>query len=391
MTLDEHRQRRSLALAASGVTMLILVLTWGAGVATADIAAEYYVDSSENVCVGFGPPLAAKSCEWGTHVTGYDNVALGGGMMPKLTNGEGNVALDSGALADNTGGIDNIASGKNALQSNIEGSFNVATGEEALYSNTEGGSNIADGTFALHSNTTGEANVGLGDGAGSELTTGSNNVDISNGGVAGEGRTTRIGTEGTQTRAFVAGIYGKTPAGSVCDVGVNSEGQLGCGVAGATGPTGPTGSTGAPGPAGSAAIATFASFQGVQSGNCLTYTDVGQGQGSWDQSRCPHETSGFSTSSLLAGPIPSNGATVSSLYATVNGTVNAKDTAAVTVIDNTSGTTLLSCTVTSANKNNCSSKAGESAAALPGDYIEVKVMTTGSSCANKQWRVTFRF
>jgi hypothetical protein len=63
------------------------------------------------------------------------------------------------------------------------------------------------------------------------------------------------------------------------------------------------------------------------------------------------------------------------------------------VIDNTSGATLLSCTVnsTSPGRDSCSSSPGASAAAAPGDYIEVKVMTTGSSCANKQWRVMFRF
>ena len=128
----------------------------------------------------------------------------------------------------------------------------------------------------------------------------------------------------------------------------------------------------------------------MQSGNCLTYTEVGQSQYGWNQSQCPQPQKGFSTSSLLAGPIPANGATVSSLYATVNGAVTGKDTATVAVIDNTSGATLLSCTVNSASKDNCSNTGGSGVVA-PGDYIEAKVMTTGSSCANRQWRVMFRF
>jgi hypothetical protein len=65
----------------------------------------------------------------------------------------------------------------------------------------------------------------LGSGAGSNLTAGSNNIDIGNAGVAGEGRTIRIGTQGTQTKTFVAGIFGTGVSGSA--VKVNSSGQLG--------------------------------------------------------------------------------------------------------------------------------------------------------------------
>jgi hypothetical protein len=198
------------------------------------------------------------------------------------------------------------------------------------------------------------------------------------------------GTKGTTGATGPTGSNGTN--GSTGATGPAGTGATGAtGKAGGTGATGATGSTGSTGQAGDAASATFASFQGVQSGNCLTYTEVGQGEEYWNQSRCPGPTSGFSMSSLLLGPIPSNGATASSLYATVNGKVTGTDTASVAVIDNTSGATLLSCTVTSTNKNSCFSKAGESGAAAPGDYIEVKVMTAGSSCANKQWRVMFRF
>ena len=217
-------------------------------------------------------------------------------------------------------------------------------------------------------------------------------------GIGTTGATGPTGSNGTNGTNGAKGTTGTTgPTGSNGTNGsTGATGPTGAGATGATGKEGGKGATGATGtgntgPAGSAAVATFASFQGVQSGDCLTYTEVGQGEEDWNQSRCPGPTSGFSMSSQLLGPIPSNGATVSSLYATVNGKATGTDTASVAVIDNTSGVTLLSCTVTSTNKSSCFSKAGESGAAVPGDYIEVRVITSGSSCANRQWRVMFRF
>ena len=63
----------------------------------------------------------------------------------------------------------------------------------------------------------------MGDFAGGNLTTGDVNIDILNPGVAGESNTIRIGV--TQTRTFIAGIFGTNVSGST--VVVNSEGQLG--------------------------------------------------------------------------------------------------------------------------------------------------------------------
>jgi endosialidase-like protein len=57
------------------------------------------------------------------------------------------------------------------------------------------------------------------------LTTGSNNIDIGNQGVAAESGTIRIGTTSTQTKTFIAGIYGTSVTGST--VVVSSTGQLG--------------------------------------------------------------------------------------------------------------------------------------------------------------------
>lgn len=158
------------------------------------------------------------------------------------------------------------------------------------------------------------------------------------------------------------------------------------GSKGGTGATGVAGATGATGPAGNAAIATFISYQSVPSGYCLDYTgDVASGSGV-----CPPSTSGFSSSVLLAGPTPASGATVTNLYADTSGTASGKDTALVSVIDNTTGVTLLTCTVNATNKNNCSNNSGSGPAA-PGDNIEVKITITGTSCSSKAWRVRFRY
>jgi hypothetical protein len=65
----------------------------------------------------------------------------------------------------------------------------------------------------------------LGSLAGSNLTTGNNNIDIGNLGVAAEANTIRIGSQGTQTKTFIAGINGGGVTGVA--VKINAAGQLG--------------------------------------------------------------------------------------------------------------------------------------------------------------------
>ena len=78
---------------------------------------------------------------------------------------------------------------------------------------------------ALYHNTTGSGNIALGFGAGFNCTIGSSNIDIGNFGVAGEAAKIRIGTVGTQTATFIAGIHGVAVTGTA--VVVSSSGQLG--------------------------------------------------------------------------------------------------------------------------------------------------------------------
>ena len=66
---------------------------------------------------------------------------------------------------------------------------------------------------------------------GGNLTTGNNNIDIFDPAVAGEANTIRIGTQGTQTKTFVAGISGIGVMGVA--VKVNAAGQLGVGTSSA--------------------------------------------------------------------------------------------------------------------------------------------------------------
>ena len=137
----------------------------------------------------------------------------------------GNTAEGDGALSSVTTGFSNTANGFSALFSNTTGVENTANGFEALYSNTTGSDNTANGVDALFFNTTGSSNIALGVSAGQNLTTGNNNIDIGNPGVAAEANTIRIGTVGTQTKTFIAGISGAGVTGVA--VKVNAAGQLG--------------------------------------------------------------------------------------------------------------------------------------------------------------------
>jgi len=102
---------------------------------------------------------------------------------------------------------------------------------------------------------------------------------------------------------------------------------------------------------------------------------------------------GWSGSSLLAGPIPANGSTVSNLYADSDAILGGTETVVVAVIDNTSGVTLVSCTVNSTTKSWCSNTGSGTAAA--GDNLEVKVTASNTKKEahdnNQEWRVRFRY
>src|SRR5437660_577369 len=157
--------------------------------------------------------------------TGSANTAIGEESLFQDTTGSNNTAIGTAALGNNTTGDFNTASGFRALVNNTTATFNTGTGAFALQSNTTGNENTANGALALVANTTGNNNIAFGVDAGINLTTGDNNIDIGNRGVAAEANTVRIGTQGTQTKTFMAGIYGTAISGT--PVKINSSGQLG--------------------------------------------------------------------------------------------------------------------------------------------------------------------
>jgi hypothetical protein len=159
---------------------------------------------------------------------GWGNAACGAYALRANTTGHSNVAVGDAAMYSNTSGFENTVVGFRALYSNDLGSNNAACGLSAMFSNTQGNQNVACGHLALSSNTTGDGNIALGFRAGQNLTTGDYNIVIGNDGVAGDANRIRIGTAGTHTRAFIAGIRGVTTGiANAVTVLIDSAGQLG--------------------------------------------------------------------------------------------------------------------------------------------------------------------
>ena len=224
-----------IANTATGVNALYSNTFGLENTATGGNALHYNTSGNDNTATG----VAALT----SNTTGSFNTATGGAALASNTTGENNTASGSAALLDNTTGFNNTATGVLALANNSRGANNTATGSTALYSNesgtsntangiealrnnTTGSFNTADGVGALENNTTGIRNIALGVGAGSNLTTGNHNIDIGNPGIPDEAKTIRIGTSGTQTATFIAGIRGATVQGAL-PVVVGSAGRLG--------------------------------------------------------------------------------------------------------------------------------------------------------------------
>jgi hypothetical protein len=158
--------------------------------------------------------------------TAGPDIIHSGSALLLYSDGNGNFFSGQGAGNLTMSAVGNTAIGNSALVGNTTGSGNTANGRDALDNNTSGSDNTASGSEALFNNATGNNNIALGYQAGANLTTGSYNIDIGSSGIADENKTIRIGTQGTQTAIFIAGISGATAASGVA-VFVNSSGQLG--------------------------------------------------------------------------------------------------------------------------------------------------------------------
>jgi len=206
-----------------------------------------------NTAIGFEALLSNTTGTYNTatgwqalhsNTTGGSNTAYGVNALANNTTGTSNTAYGGTALANNTTGIANNANGGGALFNNTTGSFNSANGVNALFNNTTGNFNTANGYQALINNTIGSFNTAIGFNALGRCKRGDNNIaigrdagrafnsienhniDIGNVGVTGESDTIRIGTSGSQTNAYIAGISGVTVAGGI-GVIVDSSGHLG--------------------------------------------------------------------------------------------------------------------------------------------------------------------
>jgi len=204
---------------AVGFGTLMHNTTGAENTAIGSVALYWSSTASYNTAVGYASLMANQ--------TGEGNTAVGAQTLEASQAATDNTALGYQALNLDTTGSENTATGGITLVNNLTGTENSALGYGALYFNTSGSLNTAIGGTALASLTSGSWNLGLGVDAGRNYSGGeSNNVVLANRGIAGESGVTRIGTNGTQTKAFIAGIYGTTSASGTW-VLVNSAGQLG--------------------------------------------------------------------------------------------------------------------------------------------------------------------
>ena len=183
-------------------------------------------DAFGNTALGVGT-LANNTGNLSTGA-GTANTAVGAEALASNTTGNANTGTGWLALTANTTGILNTADGFQGLYSNTTGNSNTAVGARALDSNTTGHDNTVVGTQALVSNTTGSGNIAIGSSAGSNVVGNSANIHIGSFGAANDSGTIRIGTPGTQTSFFAAGIRGVTTGNNgAIPVVIDSNGQLG--------------------------------------------------------------------------------------------------------------------------------------------------------------------
>ncbi len=176
----------------------------------------------------FGYNVAVGSQALSANLSPY-NAAVGTFALQANTTGNFNTALGFNALTTNTTGVQNTGIGASALNNNIGGSYNTAVGTNALLDLTTGQYNTAVGVNAIELITSGNSNVALGYAAGQNAGSNtSNSIYISNLGNSTDNNVTYIGTQGTQTAAYVAGIYNTLLVGE--PVVVTSSGRLGVGT-----------------------------------------------------------------------------------------------------------------------------------------------------------------
>jgi hypothetical protein len=141
---------------------------------------------------------------------------------------------------------------------------------------------------------------------------------------------------------------------------------------------------------------TFLSTANVHSLDCIGNALFGTG----NANPCPAAVTTDTYSgeiAFLEGPVPSNGGTVTGLEATTNTAVSGTGTWTVDIVDNTSGSVLLSCQInttpgTLGDISTTACKNTGSASVTAGHYIEARATKGGSPLpADKPFRVTVRY
>jgi hypothetical protein len=167
---------------------------------------------------------------------------------------------------------------------------------------------------------------------------------------------------------------------------------------GATGPTGLIGATGPTGLAGSGSgageVALFLDTSNVSNNECIGNSRFNTNQSAACPSPAAAADSFTSEIKYLEGPVPAGGGTVSNIEALIETPVTGAQTWTIEVVDNTTGSSLLSCTInttTSLSASACRSTG--SAAVAAGHYLEVR--STKSQVTpvpgDRAVRVSFRY
>lgn len=204
---------------ALGFNVLSFNTTGNQNTATGGYSMYSNTAGSYNTADGYG---ALQS-----NTTGNYSTAIGFFALSSATGTGFNTATGSYSLAANTIGQDNTGTGYSVLASNTVGSQNTGVGYAALYSNIAGINNTGIGFNALYT-ATGSNNIGIGYQAGYFVSGNSNNIHIGHAGTSLDNATIRIGTPGTQTSFFAAGIRGVTTGiNNAVPVYIDSNGQLG--------------------------------------------------------------------------------------------------------------------------------------------------------------------
>lgn len=173
-----------------------------------------------NILVGVG--------EGYTTPASYQDILVGLGAGHDITSGNQNAFVGYHAGYYVTTGLQNSYFGDFSGQGNTTGNNNTFLGYGVgAYNAATGSDNVYIGSYA-GIGSAGNGNVAIGKNAGAGNSNGSNDIYI--GGAAGctncsESNIIRIGTQGMQSAAYLAGIYGANVDGIA--VQISSDGQLG--------------------------------------------------------------------------------------------------------------------------------------------------------------------